>query len=515
MSLRSRLSVLLVAAVLPLAGCGDSGSGATSGADPAKLVPADAPLYVEATVRPDGDQKDDVNDALKKLLHTDDPGQKITDLLNKATADSPVKWDEVKAWLGPRVGFYLSDFSSDAPVGAAVLDITDADKAKATLEKAKNAEGSGPKLETAIIGDDYAVIGTAEGVAAVQATAKDGAKSLAEAPDYRATRDAISADDGLGLVYVDPQTLLDKVAAMLQSLPDSPFSGAGSIDVFRQIFAKAGRAAAIGLHADGDAIRIEGASIGAPAGSTSTAAAESLAALPADAWLAVGFGDLGKTVTDTLAQLSQLAGAASPGAPDFSKVLEKIEKKIGVNIRQDFLSWMGNAALYARGRSIADVGGAITIATKDPAKSRKAVGILAQGLAKAGANVRPAEIDGYDVAVEVRSAQAPISLFIAANDERFSVGVNPQAMSDLLSPDDKLGDSDTYDNAVDALGGDGIKPFAIIDTPTVVALLESFGISEQEGYDKVKPYLDALGPISVGSSHDGDVARFAFALGLR
>lgn len=515
MSLKHRLSVLLAAAVLPLAGCGDSGSGSNTGADPAAVVPAGAPLYVEATVRPDGSLKDGAEDALKKLLNTDDPGAKITDLLNQATADESIKWDEVKAWLGPRVGFFFSGVEGGKPVAAAVLDVTDADKAKATLDKVA-AQDADQDLETTILGDDYAVIGTADGLAAVKAASGDAAKGLAEAPDFQASRDAVSADENLAFVYLDPQGILDALTSAASALgSDNPLSTQQSLDVLRQLFGKAGRAVAIGLHADGDAVRIEGAGLGAPVGSTSTAAVDSLAALPADAWLAIGFGDIGKTLTDGLQQISQLAAAASPTAPDFSKVLDELEQKVGIDLREDFLSWMGDGALYARGRSIADVGGALTIRTKNPERSNKAVGILAQALAKAGANVRPATVDGYDVAVEVRSAQAPISLFIAANDERFTVGVNPQAMTDVLDPDDKLGDSDSYDKAVDALGGDGIRPLAIIDTPTIVSLLETFGLSEREGYDKVKPYLDALGPISIGTVRDGDVARFAFALGLR
>lgn len=513
MLLKSRLSVLLAVAVLPLAGCGsDSGSG-DLGADPAKIVPADAPLYIEAVLRPDGDLKDGANDALKKLLQTDDPGAKITALIEKATADSDIKWDEVKQWLGPRVGVYVTKIDGEDSVGALIADVTDEDKAKATLDKAvRESDGKG----VAEIVGDYAVIGTAEGVAAVKAT-QGGKSSLAEAPDYLGAREAAAADDSLLFVYAEPQGLLDAFAGLLaesDSSPDNPFSDPQALEVFRQLFAKAGRAVAISLHADGDAVRIDGAAIGAPAASEATAGADQLAALPSDAWLAIGFGDIGKSLTDALDQMSQLAGVANPGGPDFTDVLEMVEQQTGINVERDFLSWMGEGAIYARGRGIADIGGALTIKSKDAAKSRKAVGILAQGLAKAGANVRPSKVEGYDLAVEVRSASAPISVFIAANDDRFTVGVNPRAMSDILDPDEKLGDSEAYDRATEALGGD-VKPIVIVDTQTIIGLVEGFGASQAEGYDKVKPYLDVLGPISAGTARDGDVSRFSFALGLK
>jgi hypothetical protein len=514
--LKPRLSVLLAAAVLPLAGCGDSGSGSGSGdlgADPAKVVPAAAPLYFEAVVRPDGDLKDGANDALKKLLRTDDPGAKITELLDKATADSSVKWADVKEWLGPRVGVYLTEFTGTEGVGAVIADVTDADKAKASLEKLA-AESKG-KATSAMVGD-YAVIGTPAGVKAVQATA-DGGDALADAADFQAARDAAGGADSLGLVYAEPQGLLDAFGEVLaaQAGPDNPFANPQGLEVIRQLLAKAGRAVAVSLHADGDAVRVDGAAIGAPAGSNATAAADALAALPADAWLAIGFGDLGETVTNALAQIGQLGKLTSRGeGPDFEQLFAVIEQRLGVDVRDDFLSWMGDGAIYARGSGIADVGGALTIKTKNPEKSRKAVGILAQGLAKAGANVSPATIEGYDVAVEVRSAQAPISAFIAANDERFTIGINPDAMTDILDPQEKLGDSDRYSTATDALGGD-VKPIVIVDTQTIIGLIETFGAGQSESYTKIKPYLDVLGPISAGTARDGDVSRFSFALGLR
>lgn len=513
MPLKSRLCVLLVLAVVLLAGCGsDSGPGAGAGEDPAKVVPADAPLYLEAVVRPDGDLEDGANQALAKLLRTDDPGAKLTELLDKATADSDVKWAEVKEWIGPRVGAYVTEFTGEDGVGAVIANVTDAKKAEATL--AKIAARSKGKATSAMVGD-YAVIGTPEALTAVRATA-EGGKSLADAPDFQQATDAAAADDSLGLVYVEPQGLLDVVAgaAGAAGVEGNPFANPQALDSIRQVVAKAGRAAAVTLHADGDAVRIEGATVGAPAGDGSTRAAESLAALPADAWLAIGFGDIGKTISEGLAQLGQLAGISNPKGPNFDDVLGMIESRLGIDVRQDLLSWMGDGAVYARGRGIADIGGALTITTKDAAKSRKAVGTLSQGLAKAGANVRAAEIAGYDVAVEIRSAAAPISVFIAANDERFTIGVNPQAMSDVLDPGERLGDSSAHRTAKEALGGD-VEPVAIIDTQTIVGLIEAFGVGQAEGYSEVKPYLEALGPISAGTARDGDVARFSIALALR
>jgi hypothetical protein len=175
---------------------------------------------------------------------------------------------------------------------------------------------------------------------------------------------------------------------------------------------------------------------------------------------------------------------------------------------------MGDGGVYARGHSLADIGGVLTIRSKDGAKSQKAVQILGRVLAKGGTTVSPATVAGYDTAIEVRSTRFPVSLFIASSNDRFSLGINPKALTDVLNPSAKLGDSSTYDTATKALGGD-LKPVFILDTPTIVGLLETFGLSSNPTFAKVKPYLDAIGIITVGTAHDGDISRASFAVALR
>src|SRR3954453_24199796 len=97
---RRLVSLLAAATLVPLAGCGDSGSGSSGpGADPAQVVPADAAAHVYAVSGPQGESKDNANDALKKLLRRDDPGVKLTGLIDKALVMKGPSWDEVKEWL--------------------------------------------------------------------------------------------------------------------------------------------------------------------------------------------------------------------------------------------------------------------------------------------------------------------------------------------------------------------------------------------------------------------------------
>ena len=54
------LTTSCVALALGLAACGSDEPGAGGDADPASLVPAAVPIYVEATIRPEGEQREDV-----------------------------------------------------------------------------------------------------------------------------------------------------------------------------------------------------------------------------------------------------------------------------------------------------------------------------------------------------------------------------------------------------------------------------------------------------------------------
>src|SRR4051794_25012250 len=112
------------------------GGGAASGdADPATAVPADAMLYGEVTVRPDGDLREDALAAAGKVLNTDDPQGKIHELLDKALADqggAGLDYDkDIAPWLGDRLGVWFSSRLEEAgdPGGSLIVDTTDPDAA--------------------------------------------------------------------------------------------------------------------------------------------------------------------------------------------------------------------------------------------------------------------------------------------------------------------------------------------------------------------------------------------------
>ena len=79
---------MLAAAALAgvgLGACGDEDESST-GSDLAALVPSEVPVYAEAVVRPEGEQREAVESALGTLLRTDDPGGMIVDALDEELA---------------------------------------------------------------------------------------------------------------------------------------------------------------------------------------------------------------------------------------------------------------------------------------------------------------------------------------------------------------------------------------------------------------------------------------------
>ena len=71
------LAVLSVIA-LPVAGCGDDGQGASSALE---LVPAGSSVYGEVTIKPEGDQKEQVDALLSKFPGGDNAGATLKDLV--------------------------------------------------------------------------------------------------------------------------------------------------------------------------------------------------------------------------------------------------------------------------------------------------------------------------------------------------------------------------------------------------------------------------------------------------
>ena len=513
---RSLLLILVLAAMAALAtGCGSSSSGSGGDPDPAAAIPATAPIYVEATVHPDGKLGDDVTAVLKKVMRTDDPAAKLQGLVDRSAKDHGVTYaKDIAPWLGNRVGVAVTSYSGSKPAFIAVAGSKDDAKARAALTKGRKvvkrsykgtAYSYDPKQQTvsaAFGGRAYA--GTESGLrGAIDATK---GQSLAEANGLRAAREKV-ASERAGFAYFDVQGLL----RLFQQ------SGGGrdpQIGAALQAFGGAlPKTIAAALEADPDLIRLDAVSIGTPKTATSgKSGADAVGQLPGDAFAAVGFADLGASIDRSLKNI----GGSGLGGVGVEALLRQFRQQTGLDLRQDLLSWMGDAGLYVSGASVADLHGALVVKSTDPARTRKAIAAI-QRLARTMAKndkVTRLSGSGVDRGFSIKGAGSP-RIDVALAGDKFVIAVGgDKALQEAIKPSATLSGAPAFTAAGDKLG-DGIKPAFFLDMAKVTGLIGTKAGSDP-GFAKAKPYLDTFAALVGGAKDEGDgVTRARFAITLK
>jgi Protein of unknown function (DUF3352) len=574
-SLRSRparaLLVLATTALLLLAlsSCGSSSPSGTS-ASPATVVPGTAPLYIDAVVQPSGSLKTDTLAVGHQLTQHTQPFTGLLKLLQGPSGKTPNYEHEIKPWLGPEGGVFLSSIgaagaqsassaaqellqqalskalaeglsgaenallggaglpsllSQSSLQGALILDTTDVDKARSFLHTQAHAAGAhtvsyrGVSFEVSPDGiaegiiHRFAVIGSEAGLKSVIDTGAGGA-SLAHTSTY--AKLVASAEPGrLANAYLDLEAL--------DSSLKTHSSSESLLALLHGVLGETGQAyaslipAANSLALDVDTLPpASGAS--SSSGSESTpSGAQVLRGLPGGAWFAVGIGDLGKTLSGGTAALRTLAKLASEikiGSFGIAKVFAPLNSP-AINVQQDLLSWMGPTGLYVSGSNVLELQAAIIITSKNPALSRAAVGKLASAYREAGAETAPTSIPGTEAAVTVKLPEFPLALTIANGQGKFILGLGQASIQEALSPQSTLESSTLYNSAASALG-QGIQPSAAIEFHTLSGLIESLGLNQAPGFSGIASALGSLDSLAAGTggTPSAGVKRARLVLGL-
>jgi hypothetical protein len=549
-----------------LAGCGASRGIGTS-TDPASAVPASVPLYVGATVRPQGAQRSAALSAGTALTHQANPYLRLLAIL-QTPGSAPLSFSrDVAPWLGQQAGIFVSSLGSSSAAaenvlqallahgllgssseaafpfgaggaqGAIVLDTSDAAKAGSFLAamagraRAHATAYRGLSYQTTDAGVAFAlvrrlaVIGSESGVRSVIDTTLGGA-ALAHASGY-ATLLAAAPSSALAHVYSNPAIAAAKgAAATLAQL----LTGAHEANL--SLIPAQGQLAL-------DADLLPAGTAGAPGGLLSSAGAggaQAMAELPGDSWLALGLADAGATLSEDVRGLKALASlgsslGASGGEHGFSafslkSLLEGLLAPLAdlgaptPQARRDYTSWMGSAGVFASGASLLELKGAAVITSKNPALSRAAVGKLAAQLRAAGGSVAPVSIPGTDAAVGVRLKGLPAVLDIAdgrsANGHtKFVLALGEASVAAALNPSSTLSGGAASSAAASALG-EGIRPNLIVELPTFLSLLEGVGLTEDPSISKLVPYLRSATTLAGGVRNlTGGAQRVRLVLGLR
>jgi hypothetical protein len=517
-----RAVLLALISLLSLIATACGGTPASGGDDPAGAVPADAAFYVDATVRPEGDLRDDALAAAGKVLRTDDPQAKIDELLAQAFAESEdPKLDyekDVASWLGERVAIWgvPPTGGEDEFRGAVIATVEDEEAAQSALDRA--VEGSDKRFTKRTYKDVEYQASTDSAVGLVEGFAVAGTE-----PEFKRTVDAAKGDglasddrfekamagledDRLGSFYVDVRSLVD--AAARQS-PETARSLEQAKRFFR--YDQIGPAAGA-LMANGDRIavdvsaRVPEGAIPEGLGSLYTGGATPLVGeLPGDSWVAFGAPDFGPTLK---AIYQQTAGALGGAA-----IENQLRQSLGLDLQQDVFSWIGDVAVFARGTGMDSIEGGLVIEVTDPAKARAAFPkLLGLAQSRGGVSARPVKVDGAEQAFASQLPGAPKPVVAARSEERVVIGYGREAVADALGGGVNLADSDTYAAAKSVLGD--IEPGFLLSVPAVLELVEASGEADED-FAKAKPYLEAFGVLAGGNSRDGDTARSRTAVGLR
>jgi Protein of unknown function (DUF3352) len=510
-ALRRRLVVVFLAlatTAVAVAGCASSGASGGS-TDPAALVPASAPLYAEAVLAGDGREQADAQAALGRILRTSDPTGELVRLFDRGHVRFA---RDVEPWLGDRVGAAVLGVGGRDADHVVVADSRDDGQAQAALGRIlpgadrRAYRGVDYRVDTrrgfaAAVIDGTVVLGTENGLKAAVDASKGS--SLAESDALKQARDKVRQERS-AFLYVD-------VAGILRGALSAAGGQAAQLAPLVEPVAQAlPKTIAAGLDAEPDLLRIDSTAFGGGAGSGPTASgADALAALPADAWLGVGVGDLGGRANAFLDRVASGGGLAAVG---LQALLGQAQQTLGLDIRRDLLGWMGDAGLYLAGSTAADRRAAIVVASKDPAATARAVHGL-ERLARSRGDVTPLDAPGVTEGFTVRGGGSGGELLVAATGDRFvlAVGRPAAARAALTATGARLGDAATFRAAAAKLSG--VRPSFFLD----VQALARHGGEHGRGRDarRLREDLGAFGAVIGGARRDGGDVRADAVVTLR
>jgi hypothetical protein len=171
--------------------------------------------------------------------------------------------------------------------------------------------------------------------------------------------------------------------------------------------------------------------------------------------------------------------------------------------------------MFVRGDSLQTVDGGLVIQVTDKDKAAKGFGKLV-GLVQSagGVGAKPVHIDGAESAFAIQDGSTPKPIVVARGTDKVVAAYGVDAAKAALNPQSKLGDSDTFKAAQDALDDDDLQPSLLVAMEPILKLVEASGSTDAD-YQKAKPYLEAYDVFALGGKGGGGNALVRFAVGLK
>jgi Protein of unknown function (DUF3352) len=496
------------------------------------LTPADAAAFGSLYVQPSNDQKRAIDSLLKKFPQTesfDDTKNMLVELLDAELEPLDINFeDDIEPWLGDQIGFFvMAGQTGDQPSAAALIATTDEDAAADTVEKIFASQEDAPELEEKTYEgveyqvdaspdavdppgaygfvENFLVVGTEDALkASVDAAEGD---SLEDSEDYQAAVEPFY-EDRLALVYVDGQAVLDAAnevsdTEVQESVDALDRAGVGGP------FALAVRAAENGAMLETSAsLEDEGffADLTRAFGGGGL-----VRDMPGGSWAAFGVPQVGQ-LSETIISIIEDAG----GGPAVDEAERTVQDETGLGLRDDLLSWMGDAAIFVQGTDLQSLGGGLVIESSDPGKTDSALDALAARVNRdEPGTLEPVEKEGRSgYTFQPFGFPVPVNIL---GGESLVVAVGEKSTTDLLSGESTLGDSERFQE-VDALLGSDLNPIFFVDIKTAMTLAETFMVdaaAEDDTYrTEVKPILEHFTYAVIGVKTEGDTTLQRFVVGI-
>ncbi len=515
---RLLIAALAAAAIIALvAGCGGSSS---SGHDLASLAPPKAPVFLEGTVRPEGELKSNVDAIAQKVGGVENLGDLIVEELEKQAKGEGEPFDfatEVEPWLGERGAVFFERLEGEDFKGAGmIVESTDAEATQEFIDK-QVKQSSDPYKSASYEGVDYQVGGSegqAIGVVGDSLVIAEGEKVFKEVVDASKgealgdedtfTKAISAASDGsLADVYVDIGALIDQNGGQINPTARGLLQNAG-IDP-----SEATAVASVVPGAEQVAVELSSNLGGeeAPTGDASKLLGE----LPGDAFAGFAVSGFGEQLTEAIDSLDEegIEGTVPPNQ------LKKGLKEIGIDL-EGVAGSLEDAAVFASGTGKNNLGGALVLSTKgsQATKAVENIGLLLRQVHVQGVTALGGKYKGFSIHSEELGSKP---LVVAATEGRLAIGYGlAPTLNGLVSGSGKgktLSEVPAYEEAVSALGGTPIGGFA--DGQGALKLAESLVPGSNEGFAKAKKYLRNIEFLALGSVSQGEVATAKLIVGLK
>jgi hypothetical protein len=505
---------MLVAAAIAVAGCGGDDGGGGAG-DPAALAPADSPVFVSGTIRPEGELKSNVEGLVENLAGISDPGERIVGELDKALAeDSDLTYeDDIEPWLGESGGIFLERYDGEDFHGVGfIVQTTDGDAARQFVDDA--VEQSGEQLrEGSYEGVDYRFDDeAAAGIVDDFLVFTDGEQTFKEVVDTSGgdgldgndqyTETTGSAPEGsLADVYVNVGALIEQSGAAVDQQVLGFYESLG-YDI-------SNGTAVVSLVPRSDQVELD-ASTNVGSGDFPTGdVSDFLGELPADAFAAFATPDVGERIGQVIDVFDKMGipGEVPPGT------LRSTLRRAGVDLDQ-IVGAIGDVGVFAQGTDLASLGGAVVVSTSDEAAARDTVASIGRLLRRSDAPGLTV-VTGNAVGFAFRSPElGPKPLVVLASGERIAIGYGKEPTEQAVSASgETLSGSEAFDAASGSLGGADLAGF--VDFEPIVELANALGASTDTDFAVAKPYLDKLDFLAIGSGKEGDLVTSKVVLALK